>query len=1002
MYKYILTSVVALITYNAYGAFDFANYIPTLTELYQTDTTAYIPSAYVLNFSNTQPDSSWIEISYTTNENGIIHNAHYYYKASLNPDRLQELDMPIYYSGTYDSLRGNFVSLPQTAITNANVGIIIGDFFDNHSISGGAIYNGYYHTIGDIIGDFINNGFSSASTTVGDVLGGAIYNRGAIHDINGNFIHNLAQNNAGGGDGAAIYMTNNSTLNSVTGDFINNIAFGDGAAIYNKGAIQSITGNFVNNISSGNGGAIYNTGTIGNITGDFINNVSSGNGGGIYNTGTINNITGIFVNNCSSVNGGTIYNTGSINGNITGVFTDNSSNIIYNTGTISGNIIGNFSGNTANVIYNTGSINISGNVTNNVVTGNLGVISSENGDIYFTSETDDYIISDNYQVYNNASRDLSIYLTDEAEAFFNNDNFTHYIVNDEIGGSNYDLNVIGDDTGYTIFNNNIDNASTVNINSGKMAFGRTPNGYTGTADYGRFSGTFPKMNLTKGTFDIANGYTETITLNNLVSTGNNNTIKIDLDINNAISDVIISQNTIEGQINLAVAALSNLDLGDTIIWFAQAENDLYRVVSANTFVLSDIENLSYDLNIVFDSVENRWGLQKDPNSTYEPDDPNNPDNPDTPDNPDNPDNPDEPENPVPPITLSDDVVQMANYNVHTIRQSVQKMTNSMQKRVGEILWLSSEQQNKQNPIYYNTPSHYKGNNIYGYNRSYYANYNKTGAPELYNAFWTRGVYKNSDIKDTSMGLTGIEFGYDRIISMDNDYKWYLGGIGYASGGTSKFNTTTTDLTGYGLGAYTMLITKSGWFADLVFRQHFITIENETDSYATVGTSYSINHFININNQNTKVDYTASSFNLELGKEFIINSNESMKWFIKPSVEGTYIAISGIDIGDYKVKDFATKMASLSLLIGPRWNYASGGKFQIYGKATYTLDKSDDVDVVINNITTKQSVAVNTTEIGGGLNYRENNNALNLYLEASYITGTDYSEISCNFGLRYNF
>ena len=581
---------MALITYNAYGAFDFANYIPTLTELYQTDTTAYIPSAYVLNFSNTQPDSSWIEISYTTNENGIIHNAHYYYKASLNPDRLQELDMPIYYSGTYDSLRGNFVSLPQTAITNANVGIIIGDFFDNHSISGGAIYNGYYHTIGDIIGDFINNGFSSASTTVGDVLGGAIYNRGAIHDINGNFIHNLAQNNAGGGDGAAIYMTNNSTLNSVTGDFINNIAFGDGAAIYNKGAIQSITGNFVNNISSGNGGAIYNTGTIGNITGDFINNVSSGNGGGIYNTGTINNITGIFVNNCSSVNGGTIYNTGSINGNITGVFTDNSSNIIYNTGTISGNIIGNFSGNTANVIYNTGSINISGNVTNNVVTGNLGVISSENGDIYFTSETDDYIISDNYQVYNNASRDLSIYLTDEAEAFFNNDNFTHYIVNDEIGGSNYDLNVIGDDTGYTIFNNNIDNASTVNINSGKMAFGRTPNGYTGTADYGRFSGTFPKMNLTKGTFDIANGYTETINLNNLVSTGNNNTIKIDLDINNAISDVIISQNTIEGQINLAVAALSNLDLGDTIIWFAQAENDLYRVVSANTFVLSDIEN----------------------------------------------------------------------------------------------------------------------------------------------------------------------------------------------------------------------------------------------------------------------------------------------------------------------------------------------------------------------------------------------------------------------------
>ncbi len=987
-------------TYSAYGAFDFANYTPTLTGLYQNDPNTYIPSAYVFDFSATNPNSSlWTEIPYTTYSNGVQNTMRYYYKMGINADRIQEYDLYRMISTNSDLIYGYFISRDGAsgagggAILNngTTIGSIIADFFGNSHSKGGAIYNS--SIIGDITGDFVENGFSGAYADVGSILGGAIYNQGSIHDIKGHFVHNCTKNNAGGGDGGAIYTVNNSTINGITGDFINNIAFGNGAAIYNAGTIQSINGNFVYNIASGDGGAIYNTGIIGNIIGDFIDNISSGSGGAIYNTGTIGNITSNFVNNISSVNGSAIYNTGTITGDITGNFSNNATNIIYNTGSITGTIIGNFTNNMANIVYNTGSINVSGNITNNVVTGNLGVISSESGDIHFVSETNDYIISDNYQVYNDASQDISIYLTDGAEVFFSNANSTHYIVNDEIAGSDYSLNVGGDGTGYTIFNNNVDNVGVVSINNGKMLFGHTPNNYTGTADYGRFSGVVPAMNLTNGTLDVANGYTETITLNNLVSTGNNNTIQIDLDISNAISDMVISQNTIKGQIKLVVQALADLDLGDGIVWFAQADNDLYRVVSKNTFVLSDIENLSYDLNIVFDSIENKWGLRKDPESTNDPNTPNNPDNPDEPDKPDVPEY---------PITLSDDLVQMAYHNVHTIRQSVQKMTNSMQKRVGEILWLSSDQQNKQNRRYYNTPSYYKGNHRYGYNRSYYTNYNKHNASELYNAFWTRGVYKNSDIKDTSIGLTGIEFGYDRIVSMDNDYKWYLGGIGYASGGTSKFNTTSTDLTGYGLGAYTMLITNSGWFADLVFRQHFITIENETDSVAGVGAPYSINHVPNVDNQNGKTDYTASSVNLELGKEFVVNSGKKTKWFIKPSVEGAYVAISGTDIGDYKVKDSTIKTASVSLLIGPRWDYASGDKFQMYGKVAYTLDESDDIDVVINNIDIKQSVAVDTLEVGGGLNYRGNSNALNLYLEASYITGTDYSEISGNAGLRYAF
>ena len=67
----------------------------------------------------------------------------------------------------------------------------------------------------------------------------------------------------------------------------------DGAAIYNKGTIGNISGDFIGNYAkkdySVTGGVIYNpNGTIGNITGDFIGNYAISNnsdisGGIIYN-----------------------------------------------------------------------------------------------------------------------------------------------------------------------------------------------------------------------------------------------------------------------------------------------------------------------------------------------------------------------------------------------------------------------------------------------------------------------------------------------------------------------------------------------------------------------------------------------------------------------------------------------------------------------------------------------------------------------------------------------
>lgn len=479
--------------------------------------------------------------------------------------------------------------------------------------------------------------------------------------------------------------------------------------------------------------------------------------------------------------------------------------------------------------------------------------------------------------------------------------------------------ITGDGTGWTNFNNNINDVNTVNINNGKMIFNRTPDDYTGTADTGHFNNA-PTMNLQNATFDIANGYTETITLNGLNSIGNNNFIVLDLDIANNIADNINITDSVSGRINLVINALSNLDIDDNIIWFANADSEDYYL-----FNLYSISGLDYNLGLYFDQDNHKYGLVKSEYSN------------------------------IPNITLSDETLQLADWASRTVSHTVKKLTNSMQKRVGELQWLLKD----------DTTESDKDDN----------------QSNLNNAFWVRGIHKNFDTNNTTVVLSDMEFGYDRIISSTNNYKWYIGALGYISGGNSSFKNIQLDINGYGLGAYVMMLEKTGWFADLALRQHFIELELSND----------------------KTDYTATSLNMEIGKEFIIGDNvDELQWFVKPSVEAAYIVISGADVGSFSVQDSISQTLSLSLIAGPRWGFESGRKIQVYGKVGYIMDYSKDPDVIVNGIKSYQKITSNTPEFGLGLDYRGIDNSVNVYLETSYITGTDYSEISGNIGLRYTF
>ncbi len=324
----------------------------TLTELNKTDQTTYPnKSSYQLE-ENTDTTGNFVITKYW-NDNGTITPVNYNVKFT---DVLgdENGDTTYYYKwGSTDE--GNRI-LEQTDATSYNIiakvnsadnkridtdqqgADISHSFIANNRYDGGAIYN--RGTIGDITGDFIGNYVSFTWDSITNIKGVIV-------------------------SGGAISSFDYSTINSITGDFIGNYASVTGSisqAGARGGAIEvcvygwvtSIIGDFIGNYISAfssalegecfvSGGAISNAGIISSITGDFIGNYisdrgsksSSLKGGAIYNGCRITIREGSsFTGNYITTDGGVtktfeaIYNADTINFNVY----DTSKSIIVNDG----------------------------------------------------------------------------------------------------------------------------------------------------------------------------------------------------------------------------------------------------------------------------------------------------------------------------------------------------------------------------------------------------------------------------------------------------------------------------------------------------------------------------------------------------------------------------------------------------------------------------------------------------------------------------------------------
>lgn len=470
---------------------------------------------------------------------------------------------------------------------------------------GGAIYNG--GEIGSIKGTYTNN-----SALTGQ--GGAVYNGeytkehfdadenseafdmyyGYIKDINGKFSGNTA--NQGGG---AIY--NRGKIDTVSGEFTKNEAL-HGGALMNDGEITALDApTFSGNSANSKGGAVYNTGKIysqGNIK--YENN-SAQMGGAIANEGTFNiSRYSTFTGN-KAQDGGAVYNTGEIttsslaNQSFTNNTADGKGGAVYNEGKIAfgGNPSGpggsqnsvSFKGNTAQdggAIYNSGDLTLQNTTFDNNTAVNGGAIyqttsainlnnlkftnnkaekggaiyagkdstvnlsnnefknnSAQKGGVLYVENGTANINADSKNIVfanNTAEKGSAIYL-ENGTVNLNASNGKNITFNDSIAGSG-----VINTSGNIILNNSVtpdEGALRVNVNNGVIK--SSVENYLNGTDLHLANGT---------TLDLMNGSTGVLNLNSLTS--DNANLKIDMDLANLTSPLdIINANTASGTLNIS-------------------------------------------------------------------------------------------------------------------------------------------------------------------------------------------------------------------------------------------------------------------------------------------------------------------------------------------------------------------------------------------------------------------------------------------------------------------
>ena len=345
-------------------------------------------------------------------------------------------------------------------------------------------------------------------------------------------------------------------------------------------------------------------------------------------------------------------------------------------------------------------------------------------------------------------------------------------------------------------------------------------------------------------------------------------------------------------------------------------------------------------------------------------------------------------------TIAENTVQHA-FSVHNM---VNQMSGSMHRRVGELQWLDGRDMTR----YYGEVLTYThvGSQIFLQGDGETVARTSGGADS---GVWMRGIATQSEFSDgvdVTSNVFGVEFGYDYKILNTAANKIFIGALGYVASGENQIrsgnpNNDISELAAFGVGLYGIWLGRGGWFADVSYRQHFLSQDVQAwgASHAEA-TNFSTSH-------------TASTLNMEFGRQILIpGRGEDMMWFITPSAQlsGMYITASDFTMGDTdgRINDWFSAQASAHVMGGPRWRGRNGSMTQIYLKTGYVQQIQESTSVNFGDLHIAQNFDMGGFEYGAGLNYRNPARRFLVYLDAQERVNSRFRERSGTAGLRYEF
>jgi len=234
--------------------------------------------------------------------------------------------------------------------------------------------------------------------------------------------------------------------------------------------------------------------------------------------------------------------------------------------------------------------------------------------------------------------------------------------------------------------------------------------------------------------------------------------------------------------------------------------------------------------------------------------------------------------------------------------------------------------------------------------------------------------------------TGLSFGADTFIPVDNG-RVLLGGMtGYTSNRLDLGLSSQGDIDSYFLGGYATWLADSGWYLDTLLKAN--RFSNRAQARTTDGSSAT-----------GRYKNAGLGLSLELGRQISFAEN----WFIEPSARYSALLVSGKKYNlnnGLKAKGERAKaqQASLNMVLGKNIELKSGATLQPYGRLSLVRDFSNN-KVSVNDNSFRNNLSGSRGQYALGLSAGVAKN-VQVYTEASYSKGNKIeTPWTANLGVR---